>query len=409
MTVDMNMVSPRPQPLGVLPWPAGMLLLPELPESADVAARIIAGQAPSEWPPSLRYYQLALAGQPEAAAMAIDGDDVVARYNRAVLVGGDGAWEALAEATQGELGALVATARFSIGQLDGPPSVAGLTGEVAALVGSARAAGALEQGDPAAAIAELRSAVAAAAPVSPLLAASLQLTLAQILTDADDPAAAAIVADTALRSLPLTADRELRAHLQLSRGLARQALAGEDRGALLAVVGDLNEAAKVFREESHPELFALCNQQLALAYLVMPMSDQGDRLRLGVAVNALRAALRVYTPQTHPAMWASAQTNLANALQYLPSVHQQDNLDEAVQLYEEVLQTRDPNADPLGTARLLSNQGNALGHLGHFADARERLEAARAMFGECGDTESAATVNEILANLDSAAASEGAN
>lgn len=405
----MDLVGPRPQPLGVLPWPAGMLLLPDLPESVDVAARIIAGETPDDWPESLRFYQLALDGQPEAAAKAIGGDDPVARYNRAVLVGGPGVWEALAETTEGDLAALVATARFSIGQLDTAPSVAELTGEVAALAGSARAANALEQGDPAAAIAELQAAVAQAAPVSPLLAASLQLTLAQVLTDADDPARAATVADTALRSLPLTADRELRAHLQLSRGLARQALAGDDRGALLAVVGDLNEAAKVFREESHPELFALCNQQLALAYLVMPMSDQGDRLRLGVAVNALRAALRVYTPQTHPAMWASAQTNLANALQYLPSVHQQDNLDEAVQLYEEVLQKRPPNADPLGTARLLSNQGNALGHLGHFTEARERLDAARAIFDECGDTDSVATVNEILASLDAATAAEEAN
>ncbi len=108
----------------------------------------------------------------------------------------------------------------------------------------------------------------------------------------------------------------------------------------------------------------------------MPMSDQGDRLRLGVAVNALRAALRIYTPQTHPAQWASTQINLANALQYLPSVHQEQNLDEAVHLYEEVLQHRDPVADPLGYASILSNQGNALGHLGVFADARERLSAS---------------------------------
>ena len=55
-----------------------------------------------------------------------------------------------------------------------------------------------------------------------------------------------------------------------------------------------------------------------------------------MAVNALRAPADLH-PQTHPAQWTSTQTNLANALQYLPSVHQQENLDEAVQLYEEVL------------------------------------------------------------------------
>ena len=47
----------------------------------------------------------------------------------------------------------------------------------------------------------------------------------------------------------MTADRELRAHLQVTRALARQSVVGE-RGALLAVVGDLTEATKIFREET---------------------------------------------------------------------------------------------------------------------------------------------------------------
>ena len=115
--------------------------------------------------------------------------------------------------------------------------------------------------------------------------------------------------------------------------------------------------------------------------------------------NSLRAALRVFTPQTHPVAWASTQLNLANALQYLPSVHQESNLDEAVQLYEEVLQYRDPDRDPIGYARILANQGNALGHLGVFHDARERLERARDLFAMNGDEDSAAGVDETLTSL----------
>ena len=156
----------------------------------------------------------------------------------------------------------------------------------------------------------------------------------------DSPREAALEADLAVQRLPLTAPRELRAELQVCRALARQQLAGNDRGALLAVVADLTEASKIFREDTHPEMFAVINQHLALAYLIMPMSSEGDRIRVGVAVNSLRAALRVYTPQSHPVEWASTQLNLANALQYLPSVHQEQNLDEAVHLYEEVLQDR---------------------------------------------------------------------
>ncbi len=399
----MDLPGPRPQPLGVLPWPAGLLVLPDTPEAGDIAAEILGGGVPQQWPQTLRFYEVALTGDPSVAADLIRGDDLVARYNRAVLIGGEGVWEALADEADGELGALVATARYSIGQIDDPPSAEGLRDEVAAMVRSARASAALESQDVVAAEQELRAAVAAASPSSPVLASTLRLTLAQVLADAGDYASAALISDLALQSLPLGADRELRAHLQMTRALARQQLAGDERGALLAVVGDLTEATKIFREETHPELFAICNQQLALAYLVMPMSDQGDRLRLGVAVNALRAALRVYTPQTHPAQWASAQVNLANALQYLPSSHQEQNLDEAVQLYEEVLQFRDPQSDPVGYARILSNQGNALGHLGVFQDARARLEQARTLFEHAGDSDSAATVGQILAGLDDAA------
>jgi tetratricopeptide (TPR) repeat protein len=134
------------------------------------------------------------------------------------------------------------------------------------------------------------------------------------------------------------------------------------------------------------------------------MSSEGDRIRVGVAVNALRAALRVFTPESHPAAWASTQLNLANALQYLPSVHQEENLDESVHLYEEILQHRDPDLDPLGYARILANQGNALGHLGVFSDARDRLTTAREIFARQGDAESVAGVDEIMMSLNEAEA-----
>lgn len=400
----MNLPGPRPQPLGALPWPAGMLLLPDTSGASALCAELVVGATPAQWPAETQFLRLALDDDIDGAAESIDGDDLVSRYNRAVLVGGDDAWAALAAESEGELRALVDTARFSVGLLDEPPSLDGVTGEVAAVVGSARASSSMERGDFTGAVAELGDAAEAAdAAGSPLLAASLRLTRAELIRERlDDPAAAAREADAAIQRLPLTAPSELRAELQVTRALARQQLAGTDRGALLAVVADLTEATKIFREDTYPEMFATINQHLALAYLVMPMSSEGDRIRVGVAVNSLRAALRVFTPQTHPVAWASTQLNLANALQYLPSVHQESNLDEAVQLYEEVLQYRDAERDPLGYARILANQGNALGHLGVFGDARTRLDQARRLFDAAGDTESVASVDEVLASLDAA-------
>ena len=161
---------------------------------------------------------------------------------------------------------------------------------------------------------------------------------------------------------------------------------------------EIGDSLEEWASRLHPD-DGVRAHDLALAYLVMPMSSEGDRIRVGVAVNALRAALRVYTPDTHPTAWASTQLNLANALQYLPSVHQESNLDEAVQLYEEVLAYRDPATDPVGYARILANQGNALGHLGVFADARERLERARTLFAGAGDADGVDGVDEVLASL----------
>ena len=109
---------------------------------------------------------------------------------------------------------------------------------------------------------------------------------------------------------------------------------------------------------------------------------------------------------SHPVAWASAQLNLANALQYLPSVHQEQNLDEAVHLYEEVLSYRDENVDPVGVARVLLNQGNALGHLGALVDADEKLTRARALFERVGDPEGVAAADGLLAEV--AAARAGA-
>lgn len=396
----------HPQPLGVLPWPAGLLLLPDTKDAANIASDLIMGRIPADWPAELEYMRHALDDNIDMAIECIPGTDHLSRYNRAVLVGGEGVWEALLAETSGELHALAEVGAFSVGLTNSPPSAEGTSGEVAAMVRSARASANLEAGNVNAALEELGEAIAAADSVpSPVLAATMRLTRAELLREAaGNPMAANAELDAGIRLLPADVDPELRAEMYVARGMARHELGQENPGYLLPAVNDFTEAAKTFREDSHPEMFAIVSQHLALAYLIMPMSSEGDRIRVGVAVNALRAALRVFTPESHPAAWASTQLNLANALQYLPSVHQEENLDESVHLYEEILQHRDPDLDPLGYARILANQGNALGHLGVFSDARDRLTTAREIFARQGDAESVAGVDEIMMSLNEAEA-----
>ncbi len=409
MTENPGPDFPRPQALGALPFPAGMLIIPSTDGSSDVLADLLLGNEPEGWPADLEFVQLALADDAEAAALCIQDDGPIARYNRAVLVGGDENWARAREGASGEFACLVDVGRYTVGLVDAPPDKDAATGEIRALVCSAWASHALETADPAAALEHLREGIALANSAGAIaLAASLSLTISGLLKDQlGDPVGASLEADRAINALPLNASRELRAELQIARALARQEVAGTERGALIAVVADLTEATKIFREDSHPELFALCNLHLGLAYLVMPMSDEGDRIRIGVAVNSLRAALRIYQRETHPLEWASTQLNLANALQYLPSVHQEENLDEAVQLYEELLQYRTRESDPIGFARILANQGNALGHLGVFDDAADRLRTAQAIFAESGDTEAVATMQELLDGVQEAANDAG--
>ena len=141
---------------------------------------------------------------------------------------------------------------------------------------------------------------------------------------------------------------------------------------------------------------AAAHADLAAAYLTMPMVEASSQLRLGVAAQSLRSALTVYTREDHPEHWASVQLNLANSLVYTPSKHQADNLVEAVELYEAVLDARDRHTDPLGRARVLANQGNALAHLGIFTEARAKLYEARSLFEELGDEVSMRAVRGIL-------------
>jgi tetratricopeptide (TPR) repeat protein len=177
-------------------------------------------------------------------------------------------------------------------------------------------------------------------------------------------------------------------------------MADVERHRLNSAVKDYQAALAHYREDEHPAEFALANSNLAIALLSMPTSQAQDQIRLGVAVQSLRAALRVYTPGSDPDRWSSCQMNLANALQYLPSTHRKENLEEAVDLYQEVLAVRSAARDPLGYARVLANQANALAHLAAFDQAEERYVEARRLFESGGDADAAQVVDRQLAEID---------
>jgi tetratricopeptide (TPR) repeat protein len=131
----------------------------------------------------------------------------------------------------------------------------------------------------------------------------------------------------------------------------------------------------------------------------MRMSEGGNQLRMAVAVQSFREALRICDREAAPDLWASIQLNLANSLQYLTSSHPEENLVQAVELYEELITQRKKAFDPVGYGRILTNQANALAHLGIFPPALEKLQEARKLFEWHEERELAASAMELVGQI----------
>jgi hypothetical protein len=391
----------RPLPIGAFPLPFGFLLLPPGDDTEPARQSLLAGRLPQEWPARLRGHQAALAGDHAAALGAFSGQDPVSRFNRFVLDPDAVSPDELRAGLGYPLEVLVDLVQFATGRRDTAPPASGHDGELEAMLLAANALPGSEGPagpDSTGAVALLRRAVAAAEPASAALVGVLNGALAQACRQAGDPRSAITALEAGIGLLAGTDLAVGRAEQHLELASTYHELAEGNAGLLTRAVHHYHCALQQAGDEA-PEVFAAAHAGLAAVYLTMPMVEASDQLRLGVAVGSLRAALTVYTRESHPAEWSSAQLNLANALVYAPSAHQGDNLAEAVDLYEAVLAARSRRDDPVGYARVLANQGNALAHLGVFGHARARLVEARSLFEETQQWDAAASVRELLDEL----------
>ncbi|WP_220794164.1 hypothetical protein [Nocardioides pelophilus] len=405
----------RPQPLGAFPLPAGYLLVAgtDDPEVTQAVAELVAGRQPTTWPAAMTGHRLAHEGMHDAAVeifAAEPADDAVAAYNRFVIdpAGADPA--ALRAALPDAFAPLVDVIAYAVGMTDQPPLEDAAKGEVLALVLAARASAWLDAGDTSSAADLLRRAAdvaeeASATPLAGVLLGNLAVVAHDHrLADADP------VADIR-RALKLLATTDLavaRAELHLQLGLLLHAEAASGRVPLTDAVDQYYSALQLVGQSDAPHVWAAANLNLGTAYLTMPMIEASDQLRAGIAMQALRASLEVFTKDEHPQEWSSAQMNLANALVYTPSTHQGDNLVDAVERYEEVLELRERDGDPVGRARILANQGNALAHLGVFDHAKAKLYEARFLFEEHEDHDSVMAVRSVLDEIAKQTVPDGA-
>lgn len=388
----------KPQPLGIFPFPANYLVLPESWQENPEYKSLVYGIFPRE----NSFYKFAIDGEIEKAIENLSADDSLeTKYNRFVLQPSQESYSQLKEQLTGELKVLLDAVAFTLHFISEPPSAENIDGEVLGIVLLAQATQKIELGETSETIRILSEAVEATKTVSPVFSALIKANLAETRHQVEGGSAEIVtIYKQSIETLQKTELEETFAALYLNLGICYQEMSNGNRGLLLEAVKCYQECLKYISRETHPEQFAFTQNNLALAYLSTPLVEASDQLRVAIAIQALRDALSVYTKETHGELWASTQLNLANALVYAPSGHREENLMEAVNLYEEILVMRQPTVNPVGYARVLANQGNTLAHLGIFKHAIPKLTEAKDIFTQIGETDSANSIQEVLDEIE---------
>lgn len=204
--------------------------------------------------------------------------------------------------------------------------------------------------------------------------------------------------------------REEAAEAQMNLGLVLQALAGHGAARITDAVQCYHRALRVFTREAHPQEFAILHNNLAIAYLSIPLTDERARMREALAVQSFEEVLKVVSLVDHPTEYAMIQNNLGNALQYAASGHPLQNNLRALAAYDEALKVRTERDTPLEYANTLANKANVLRNLpddpaqstpgANLARACALYRQALAIFRDARQTGSAAVVEETLAEIE---------
>ncbi|WP_071188907.1 hypothetical protein [Trichormus sp. NMC-1] len=202
----------------------------------------------------------------------------------------------------------------------------------------------------------------------PLLKARAKVGIAgtlQIIPDADSQLLlqAKEGYEEALPILQQLATPEEVAEAQMNLGLVLQSLVPDNLARITDSIQAYHQALRVFSWEDYPQEYAILSNNIAIAYLSMPMASEREYLRQGLAVQSFEVALKHINLIDHPREYAMLQNNLGNALQYLISSHPVENNLRAISAYNEALKVRNPQDTPLEYANTISNKANALFNL----------------------------------------------
>jgi tetratricopeptide (TPR) repeat protein len=203
------------------------------------------------------------------------------------------------------------------------------------------------------------------------------------------------------------------AELEMNLGLVLQSLAGMNRARITDAITAYQRALRTFDKLRFPQEFAILQNNLATAFLSIPLADERGKMREALAVQAFEEGLRVVNIIDHPAEYAMLQNNLGNALQYASSAHRVENNLRALEAYDEALKVRNRDATPVEYANTITNKANCLQNLpddpenpqagshGNLRLAVALYHEAGAIFRNYGDNAKAALVAEAAGQIES--------
>jgi tetratricopeptide (TPR) repeat protein len=248
-----------------------------------------------------------------------------------------------------------------------------------------------------------------------LLGARIRLRKATALAAIADPGSRNLMEarselEGALHELGEGAPEEV-AEAEMNLGVVIQSLAGMGCANIADAIKAYQRAVRFFERESHPVEYAILHNNLATAYLSIPLSDSRENMREALAVQSFTEALKVVTVVDNPTEFAMLQNNLGNALQYARSGHPIENNLRALEAYDASLTVRNARDTPAEYANTVANKANCLRNLpddpeepgkGNGARLRQSGELYREalrVFELIGDSAKAAIVRDALSEV----------
>jgi tetratricopeptide (TPR) repeat protein len=245
----------------------------------------------------------------------------------------------------------------------------------------------------------------------------------------DDLAPLAAARDAYQQAIPLLLELGLPeevAEAEMNYGLVLQTLAAHHEARITDAIDAYQRALRTFDRARFPRELAIIQNNLATAFLSIPLTDERSRLREALAVQAFEDALTVVSLVEYPIEYAMLHNNLGNALQYASSTHVIENNLRALDAYDEALKVRTPETMPVAYANTIANKANCLWNLpddamrargvhrlrqaqAYYREAREifaahgELDKARIVGDSCDELE-----RELLAGAEPSDGAEGA-